>query len=148
MTKHLILSAIATLASATMAFSEGHASGDPEAGEKVFRQCKACHMIVDNDGNEIQKGGKTGPNLYGILGRTAGTYDGFRYSKDIQAVGEAGLAWTEAEFVTYVQDPTGYLRDYLDDNSARSKMTYRVRKEEDATDIWAYLVSVGPAPDS
>jgi cytochrome c len=105
-------------------------------------------MIVDNDGNEIQKGGKTGPNLYGILGRTAGTYDGFRYSKDIQAVGEAGLAWTEAEFVTYVQDPTGYLRDYLDDNSARSKMTYRVRKEEDATDIWAYLVSVGPAPDS
>lgn len=138
-----VIAMIALFSASTTAFAESHASGDPAEGEKVFRQCKSCHSIQDADGNDIQKGGKVGPNLYGVAGRTAGSVDGFGYSKFMVAAGEAGLTWDEEHFVPYVQDATGFLRDYLDDKSARGKMTYRVRKEDDAINVWAYLVSVG-----
>lgn len=131
----------------TLALAGSHVSGNAEDGEKVFRQCRSCHSITDADGNDIQKGGRVGPNLYGVAGRTAGTYEGFKYSDSMVAAGEAGLAWDEEHFTPYVQDPTGFLRDYLDDSSARGKMTFKARKEQDALDVWAYLVSVGPEMD-
>lgn len=120
------------------------AEGDAAAGEKEFNKCKSCHMIVAEDGTEIVKGGKTGPNLWGIVGRTAGTYPDFRYGDGIVAAGEKGLVWDEATFVAYVADPRAYLREYLDDSKARSNMTFKLAKG--AEDVWAYLVSVGPAP--
>ena len=127
----------------TAAFAQ---DGDAAAGEKAFNQCKSCHMIQAADGTDIVKGGKTGPNLYGVVGRTAGSYEGFRYGDAIVAVGEAGYAWDEEGFTGYVQDPTGWLKEKTGDNSARGKMSFRVRKEQDAHDIWAYLASVAPAP--
>lgn len=146
--KPTIAMILATGLLASPAFAGGHASGDAEAGEKAFNQCKSCHMIVDADGAEIVKGGKTGPNLWGLPGRTAGTVEGFRYKDAIVAAGEAGLVWDEAEFTAYVADPTKYLRAKLDDKKARSGMTFKLRKEEDGVNIWAYLASVSPEPES
>ena len=125
------------------AFADGHASGDAEAGEKVFNKCKACHMIQDADGNDIVKGGRTGPNLYGIYTRVAGSTD-FKYGDSIVEAGEAGLEWNEEEFVKYVADPKKYLAEYTDNKRAKSKMSFKLRKEDDAANVWAYLVSVGP----
>lgn len=88
------------------------------------------------------KNAKTGPNLYGVTGRTASTVEGFRYSKPAVELGESGLVWDEANFVAYVQDPTGFLRETLDSSSARSKMSFRVRKEQEAIDLFAYLTSL------
>ena len=119
-------------------------TGDAAEGEKTFRQCRTCHSIVDADGNDIVKGSQVGPNLYGVVGRTAGTVEGFNYSDSMVEAGEAGLVWDETEFTAYAQDPTAYLRTYLDDSSARGKMTFKLRKAEDAADLWAYLASVGP----
>ncbi|NNE81527.1 MAG: cytochrome C, partial [Silicimonas sp.] len=130
------------------AFAGGHASGDAAAGEKTFNQCKACHMIEDADGNMILKGGKTGPNLWGLPGRAAGGVDGFKYKKSIVEAGEGGLAWDEASFVAYVQDPTAYLKEVTGDSKARSGMSFKVRKEEDAVNLWAYIASVSPEPGS
>lgn len=135
------------IASATMAFTLAGAAfaqdvGDAEAGEREFNKCKSCHMIVADDGTEIVKGGRTGPNLYNIIGRQAGTYEDFRYGDSIVAAGEAGLVWNEETFVAYVQDPKGFLAEYLDDSSARSKMSYRLRKGME--DVYAYLVTVSP----
>jgi len=124
--------------------AEGHATGDAEAGEKVFRKCKSCHMITDDEGNDIQKGGRTGPNLYGIYNRVAGSVEDFRYGDSIVEAGEAGLAWNEEAFVGFVADPKKYLAEYLDVKRAKSKMSYRLKDEEDAKNVWAYLVSVGP----
>lgn len=136
--------AIAALA-VTPVLAESHASGDAGDGEKVFRQCQSCHVVVDDSGETLAgRNAKTGPNLYGIAGRTAGTVDGFGYSDAMVAAGEAGLVWDEANFVAYVQDPTGFLREYLDDSSARGAMSFKVRKEEDATNVYAYLASLGP----
>lgn len=139
-----IVSAIAAASLATAAAAESHmGSGDPAAGEKEFNKCKACHMIVAEDGTEIVKGGKTGPNLYGIIGSAAGASEGYdAYGDAIVAAGEAGLVWDEENFVAYVQDPRGFLQDYLDDKGARSKMSFRLRRG--AEDVYAYLVSVGP----
>lgn len=141
--KFTFLSIFAAATAAAPVLADDHASGDPEAGEKAFRQCKACHMIVDDDGNNIVRGGRVGPNLYGIVGRTAGSIEDFRYSDLLAAAGEQELAWDEESFVGYVQDPTGWLKDYTGEDG-RGKMSYMVRKEEDAVNVWAYLASVGP----
>lgn len=143
----LTLAAVIGTVAAFPALADGHASGDAEAGEKAFRQCRACHAIVDADGNDIMKGGKSGPNLYALPGRTAGTAD-FKYKDSIVAAGEGGLAWDEASFVAYVQDPTGFLKEVTGDDKARSGMSFRLRKEEDAVNLWAYIASVSPEPES
>ncbi|NNK79234.1 MAG: c-type cytochrome [Litoreibacter sp.] len=142
--KFTAIAALTTVLLAAPAFADGHATGDAEAGEKVFKKCKSCHMIVSDDGDVVQKGGKTGPNLYGIFGRAAGSTD-FKYAKSIVAAGEKGLEWNEAEFVAYVADPKKYLAAYLDDSKAKSKMSYKLKKADEAANVWAYLVSVGPA---
>jgi len=142
MKRFSLIAAAATLA-AGAAYADGHASGDPAAGEETFSQCGTCHVVADGD-NLIAGRGKTGPNLYGIVGRQAGTYEGFRYGKDLVAAGEAGLVWDEASFVEYAVDPRGFLQTFLDDKSARSRMAFKLR--DGADDIWAYLVSVSPEP--
>ncbi|MEM9580768.1 MAG: c-type cytochrome [Pseudomonadota bacterium] len=126
-------------------WADGHASGDAEAGEKAFKKCKSCHMIVDDAGETIVKGGKTGPNLWGLPGRTAGTLEGYKYGKSLAAAGEGGLVWDEAEFTAFVQNPKDYLQKRLDDKKARSKMSFKVKKGGE--DIWAYIASVSPTPE-
>ena len=129
------------------AFSDGHAFGDAAAGEAVFNKCKTCHSIVDPEGEAIVKGGKNAPNLYGVYTRVAGTAD-FKYGKSIVAAGEKGLAWDEEHFLAYVKDPKKFLADYLDDKRARSNMAFKLKDEDDAKNLWAYLVSVGPAVEA
>ncbi|WP_299374140.1 c-type cytochrome [uncultured Tateyamaria sp.] len=146
MFRTLAIMAATTLAAP--AFADGHASGDAAAGEKAFRQCISCHVVVDDAGETLAgKKAKTGPNLYGIVGGNFGMVDGFRYSDINQlAAGMEDLKVTEEVFVAYVQDPTGYLREATGD-SGRSKMTYKVRKEEDAVNIYAYLASLQPVAE-
>lgn len=118
-------------------------SGDAAAGEKAFKKCVSCHVVVNDAGETLAgKKAKTGPNLYGVAGRPAGSMEGFRYSKSMQSAGEAGLVWTEEKFVEYVQDPTAFLREELDDSGARSAMSFKVRKEDEAIDLYAYLASL------
>ena len=131
---------------AAPAFADGHGGpGDAAAGEKTFNRCKSCHMIVADDGTEIVKGGKTGPNLYGVIGRQAGSTD-FRYGDDLVAAGEAGLVWDASNIVEYSADPRAFLQAYLDDSKAKSKMSFKLKKGGE--DVAAYLASVAPAPES
>ena len=48
------------------------AAGDPAKGEQLYNRCSSCHAIIKN-GEVLVKGGITGPNLFGVVGRTAGT---------------------------------------------------------------------------
>lgn len=115
--------------------------GDAENGKNLFKRCSSCHVIANGD-EVIDGRGKTGPNLYGLAGRQAGTVEGFNYGDSLVAAGEAGLEWNAEDFAVYAADPRAFLQEYLDDSSARSKMSFRLR--DGAADIWAYLVSVGP----
>ena len=132
------------------AFADGHATGDAEAGERVFAKCKACHSIVDAEGEVIVRGGRNGPNLWGLLGRQAGTEEEFgnKYGDSLVEAGEGGAVWDEETFVAYVADPRAWLRETLDSNRARSKMSFKLGDEQEQKDVWAYIVSVGPAPES
>ncbi|MEJ6396483.1 c-type cytochrome [Yoonia sp. 208BN28-4] len=142
MKKFTVAAAFAVLAAP--AFADGHAStqGDVANGEEQFnRQCVACHIVADASGEVLAgRNARTGPNLYGVAGRVPGSVEDFRYGDSIVELGETtGLGWTEESMVAYLQDPTGYLREALDDRRARGKMSYQVRDEAVAYDIYAYL---------
>lgn len=124
-------------------------TGDAEAGAKVFAKCQTCHVIADADGNVLGgRNAKTGPNLYGLPGRVAGTYEGFNYGESIVAVGAGGYAWEEEGFVAYVANPVDFLREKTGDKSAKSKMSFKLPKEEDARNVYAYIASLSPAADA
>ena len=129
--KTILTAAAAVLALAAPAFAEN----DVEKGEKDFKKCKACHSIIDADGETIVKGGKTGPNLFGIVGRQAGTVEDFgKYTDEIVALGVDGLIWDEVELGNYIPNA----KDYI---GARTSMT--PQKLKDVTDVIEYLAQFG-----
>lgn len=133
----------ALFAAAVMVAGPALADGHVAEGEKLTaKRCKSCHMIVNGD-DVILKGGKTGPNLWGVIGRQAGAEADFsRYGDDIVAAGAGGLVWDEANIAEFIADPKAFLRATLGDNKARSKMSLKVRKEEERAAIAAYLASL------
>lgn len=144
--KTLVTTAVFALGLSGAAFADGHlaATGDVEAGEKAFRQCQSCHVVVNDAGETLAgKKAKTGPNLYKVAGRTPGSVEGFRYGKETAALADSDIVFDEATFVAYVQDPTAWLREASGNDKARSKMSYKVRKEADAINLYAYLQSLG-----
>jgi cytochrome c len=136
---YLMSAAVAALLGAGAAHAQ-----DASAGEEIFsKRCKTCHMLVSDSGEEIVKGGKTGPNLYGVVGRVAASAEDYdRYGDSLKELGETGFEWTEDEIVAYLEDPRAYLRAKLDDKRARSNMAYKLRPEDDRASVAAYLASL------
>ncbi|MEP2101440.1 MAG: c-type cytochrome [Parasphingorhabdus sp.] len=66
------------------------------AGKAAFNTCVACHVVDDSGINRI------GPNLYGVIGRAAGSVDGFKYS---DAMTSSGITWTKEELDNYLANP-------------------------------------------
>ena len=101
------------------------ASGDVAAGEKVFKKCKACH-VVDAEKH------KTGPHLVNIMGRAAGSADGFKKYSD--AMKSSGIVWNEETLDGYLEKPKAYVKG--------TRMAFAgLRKEEDRANVIAYLKS-------
>lgn len=71
-------------------------AADAEAGKTVFNKCKACHQIGEGAKNAV------GPALTGIVGRKAGSVEGFTYSP---AMKDSGKTWDEATLKEYLTDP-------------------------------------------
>ena len=105
------------------------AEGDPKAGEKVYRKCKACHAVGEGAENKV------GPALNGIVGRQAATVEGFGYSPVLISLSEEGLVWTPEELDAFLKKPRNYAKGI--------KMTFAgLRKEDDRTNIIAYLATL------
>lgn len=79
-------------------FSAAVNAQDVEAGKAVFKKCSACHA-ADGTTNKV------GPHLGDLIGRTAGTVEGFNYSKAIVEAGTAGLVWDETSLPEYLLAP-------------------------------------------
>ncbi|MEC7559212.1 MAG: cytochrome c family protein [Pseudomonadota bacterium] len=112
----------------SIAFAIGSAgpalAGDIEAGAKVFKKCKACH-VVDKEKN------KTGPHLVNLFGRTAGSLEGYKYSKAMKA---SGIVWDEETLAGYLRAPKKYVKG--------TKMAFvGLKKDADIENIIAYLKS-------
>ncbi len=109
--------------------------GNAVEGEKKFARCAGCHQVGEGARNRV------GPILTDVLGRSAGSVAGYRYGDDIIAAGAAGLVWSSELVFEYLENPRTFLRTYLDDSRARSKMSFRLADETDRLDIIAYLGS-------
>ena len=100
-----------------------------KAGEKVYKKCKACHQIGEGAKN------RSGPILTGIVGRPAGTIDGFKYSKALKTMAEDGLVWDEAALQEFLAKPKKFMKG--------TKMSFAgLKKDEELAAITAYLASI------
>lgn len=98
--------------------------GDAAAGEKIFTQCKTCH-VIDPGVNRI------GPSLHGIIGRKSGQIAGFSYST---ANKESGITWTPEKLYQYLEKPARVVPG--------TKMAFAgLPKGQDRADVIAYLTS-------
>lgn len=72
---------------------------DPAAAEAQFKKsCGTCHTV------DAGAPPRQGPNLFGVVGRPAGSLEGFKYSPAFQA-GKAGITWDEATLDRWITDP-------------------------------------------
>lgn len=118
-----------TLAAMTLALGIGsaQAAGDAAKGEKVFKKCKACHQIEEGKNSPI------GPNLFGVMGREAGTGDFKRYSK---AMKDSGVTWNEESIAAYMKSPKNFI--------PKNKMAFPgLRKDSDIENLIAFLKTNG-----
>ncbi len=99
-------------------------------GEKVFRKCKSCHQLGEGAKNKV------GPILTGIVGASAGSVDGFKYSKPMKKAAEGGLVWSKEELAAFLAKPKAYMKG--------TKMSFAgLKKEADQLAVVEYLKSVG-----
>ncbi|MHA7776748.1 c-type cytochrome [Roseibium sp. M-1] len=107
-------------------------AGDAAMGEKVFKKCAACHAVGDGARNKV------GPELNGILGRTAGSLEDYKYSNAMVEAGNGGLVWDETSLTTYLTKPKDMIKG--------TKMAFAgLKKQEDLDNVIAYLASFSSA---
>lgn len=70
-----------------------------KAGAKVFNRCKACHSLEPGQH-------KTGPSLAGVIGRKAGSLEGFNYSQEMKS---SGVVWTNDTLDKHLSDVPGFI---------------------------------------
>jgi cytochrome c len=101
---------------------------DAGKGEAAFTVCAACHDIGENAQNRM------GPVLTGVVGRTAGTYEGFKYSDAMVKAGADGLVWTPETLDKFLASPRDFVKG--------TKMTgISVKDADRRADIIAYLAT-------
>ena len=105
-------------------------AADLENGQAKFALCQSCHTVV--------QGGPamTGPNLWGIFGRKAGSSPDFSYSDGMKAY---GIVWDADHLEKWITNPRAVI--------AGTKMTYLgMENPKDRIDTIAYLKTVTTAP--
>ena len=117
-----VFAASALLLAAPVAAQEGKV----EDGAEVFKKCRACHDIGPTAKNKV------GPLLNDIIGRHAGSIEGFNYSDANKAAGAKGLVWTDDVLFKYLENPLTFMQG--------TKMAFAgLKDEQDRRDVIAYL---------
>src|SRR5262245_43965346 len=100
--------------------------GNATEGAEVFKKCRSCHDVGPEAKNKV------GPLLNGIIGRQAGTIEGFNYSTANKAAGAKGLVWDEQVMFKYLEAPLSFMPG--------TKMAFAgLKDEQDRRDVIAYL---------
>lgn len=106
------------------------AAASPEAGEKLTRQCAACHSFDQGGPNKV------GPNLWNVVNRPIANHEGFSYSAALE---DKGGEWTYEDLNHFIYDPREW--------APGTKMNFAgMRKAEDRADLVAYLRSLSATP--
>ena len=97
--------------------------GDLDRGRKLYLQCRACHSLKENEPHKI------GPNLFKIIGSTAGSMKGYNYS---DAFLKSEIVWTIENLDLWLEKPYEIIPG--------NKMVFSgMRKQEDRNDLIAYV---------
>ena len=117
------------IAMVALAASVGAAAAqDAAAGEKVFAKCKICHQVGEGAKNGV------GPVLNGVVGRKAGSEEGYNYSTANKG---SGLTWDDATLKQYLKNPRAMVPG--------TKMIFPgISNEKEIDDVIAYLKQFGP----
>ena len=106
------------------------AKANADNGKTVFSKCKSCHVA------DKGKASTVGPNLWGIVNRPKGAYEGFNYSEALKA---KGGNWTFEDLSGFIRNPKGYL--------AGTKMVFAgIANPADEADVIAYLATLADSP--
>lgn len=125
-----LLACVVGGATLTGAASPAAAQANPNIGRSVFAaSCAMCHMAASNGHSLI------GPNLYGVVGRRAGTAPNFNYSPALQ---HAGIVWTPQQLQAYLQAPSRVVPG--------NRMPFAGLREPQAAAVVAYLGTLGGNP--
>lgn len=103
-------------------------AGDVEAGRQVYKRCAACH----SDGND----NRLGPSLVSVVGRAAGTAQGFGYSMTVKEAGRKGIVWTSETLDRYLQNRTQFY------GAAHKCIGASVPQQKDRDNLIAYLTEL------
>ncbi len=103
---------------------------DLDNGEAKFALCRACHTVVEGGAN------MTGPDLWGVFGRKAGTAPGFSYSAGVKAL---GFAWDADKLNQWIANPRAMVPN--------THMTFLgLDDPKDRIDVIAYLKVASSTP--
>ena len=70
-------------------------------GEAIFKDnCNRCHAMPQENRNSI------GPNLHGVVGRRAGSAEGYEYSKALKS---SNITWAEQRLNSFLTNPRNYI---------------------------------------
>jgi len=95
----------------------------PPDGATLFKQqCGTCHATT------LTEVARQGPSLFKVVGRRAGSAEGFHYSAGFA---KADFVWDEARLDAWITDPQAMI--------AGTVMAYRQPKPEVRSAIIAYL---------
>ncbi|GIT89764.1 cytochrome c [Jannaschia pagri] len=105
-------------------FEEVYVNASADAGERLWRQCSACHVLEPGVNG-------TGPYLHGVVGRDKGAVDGYAYSEVLATMDGD---WTPENLSGFLENPRGYAQG--------TKMAYRGMGDvEDRANLIAYLAT-------
>ncbi len=97
---------------------------DAAAGEKVFMQCRSCHVLEEGVH-------RIGPSLHNIVGHASGSVAGYAYS---DANRNSGVIWTTDALFTFLANPRGVMPG--------TKMAFPgIKDAQDRANLVAYLES-------
>lgn len=139
--------AASLVAATVLSFGSANAADAERGGQLVKQKCFTCHYFEAGGPGKVKK---TGPYLFGVYGRQAGTWGDFKYSPGYVIMGQKGIKWTDANIAEYIADPKPFVQKNSGDPNARSNMSFRLKvpnetaaqaaqRKTDSEDIIAFL---------